>query len=847
MSKMFTKLLRKELQSYFSLLFCCNAALGLTGFLCVDIIRDQVSDFLNVRSKALLSADISVSTRREFTTDEIELIKSALPKEAALRTEKSLITMLRFKDESRLVDVQAVDTTFPFYGELVLKEGGIIQSHDTKSITTGPSAWIYDELRESLGLKIGDKIAIGQKEFEVLDFVIKDPKLASSGFLPAPKIYIGLGFMEETGLVQYGSRVLRELLVKLPEGMEPEQLLENLHQKIEATDIRLRSYKNQAQESGRALLILTDFLALVSLVALCLTALGIGYLFRGYLQARTKDIAIMLSMGLGSHYLTRLYISTVLVLAFISGVLAIFTALILTPVLQELLKNFLPEDFELQISIAAALKVLSLAMIGSSAITWPHLWMISTTKPQSLFKNHFNPNAKSHYYQLLSYIPAVGLFTALAFWQSKSINITALFIGLLLASSVLIALGAWLSAKVLKATSHKLGFILRLSVLQIIRSPSQSLTMIISLSLCMILINTIPSLHLSLKEELSYSQERPALFLFDIQDDQLKALAIDLDAMGYELGYRSPLIRARLDAVNGEIPYERQLKKGPQTREQEWADRMKNRNYNLSYRDKLFNSERILEGEDFPGAFDPSKDDLALVSIEQRFADRLGLGVGDVLRFHIQGIDLEAKIANLRHVKWTSFQPNFFIQFQPGVLDDSVKTWLAGISRLDLSQKVQIQKHVVQNYPNISVLDVESLLMRIQDIVEQMIAAMGFMSALTFVMAMLVIFSLAVFDIQRRRKDILILKAMGASRMQILSGSLMEYIILGAFAIGIGMLCAELSAFVLSHYVFESPYQSSFLTSLVNGLSALFFISVLCGLIILRLLAQKTRDLLSSL
>ena len=180
----------------------------------------------------------------------------------------------------------------------------------------------------------------------------------------------------------------------------------------------------------------------------------------------------------------------------------------------------------------------------------------------------------------------------------------------------------------------------------------------------------------------------------------------------------------------------------------------RNRGFNLSYRKELSESERIVQGKEFSGVFDESKGDLAEISVEKRFAKRLGFKMGDVLKFDIESIPIEGKIVNIREVKWTSFQPNFFVQFQPGVLEMAPKTFIATIPSLPLEKKHHIQDRLVRELPNISMVDVSRIVKRINEIIEQMSWALTFMSILCLFSGFVVIFSIANHQARTRRWEI---------------------------------------------------------------------------------------------
>ncbi len=64
---------------------------------------------------------------------------------------------------------------------------------------------------------------------------------------------------------------------------------------------------------------------------------------------------------------------------------------------------------------------------------------------------------------------------------------------------------------------------------------------------------------------------------------------------------------------------------------------------NLSYRHDLAASETIVEGRPFLGNFNPEVQKLAELSVEYRFAERMGFKLDDVLVFDVQGVEVEGR------------------------------------------------------------------------------------------------------------------------------------------------------------------------------------------------------------
>ena len=137
---------------------------------------------------------------------------------------------------------------------------------------------------------------------------------------------------------------------------------------------------------------------------------------------------------------------------------------------------------------------------------------------------------------------------------------------------------------------------------------------------------------------------------------------------------------------------------------------MRRRTYNLSSRLDLQPSESIVAGVPFSGSYEPSLDELPEISLEKRFAQRVGVELGDTMTFRIEGVDIQAKVVNLRKVKWTSFEPNFFVYFQPGVIDEAPKSFIASIYNVDPKFLERFQRAFTAAFANIPVINVGELI-----------------------------------------------------------------------------------------------------------------------------------------
>ena len=201
----------------FSLFFLFNLALGLAGFIALDSFKESLDVHLGKNSQAILGADLAITSYVPIDDQTLENLESKFP-ESTLSTRKiSLFTMVASKERSVLVQVTGIGENFPFYGKIILKKSGRVNSDMVRqNLGIKGEAWSYPDLLFLLNINEGGSVAIGESSFLISDTVIDDPSSSFSSFGLAPRIYLGLTKMEETGLLSKKSRVSYQYLYRFP-------------------------------------------------------------------------------------------------------------------------------------------------------------------------------------------------------------------------------------------------------------------------------------------------------------------------------------------------------------------------------------------------------------------------------------------------------------------------------------------------------------------------------------------------------------------------------------------------------------------------------------------------------
>ena len=817
----------------FSLFFLFNLALGLAGFIALDSFKESLDNHLGQNSQAILGADVALTSYLPFEEKTLDMLEAKFPQNTLSTRRTTLFTMVASKDQTRLVQVTGIEAGFPFYGKMVLKKNGVVQEENIRqSLNTSAEAWVYPELLFMLGLKVGGSIKIGEQSFSIADTVIDDPSSSFSSFGLAPRVYLGYSQMQETGLLSKKSRVSYQRLYRLPEGTDLSRLVVDLQNQIKSFDgsdskIRILTHKRAGNNLGRLLGYLNDYLGLVAMIAVFLAGIGAAYLFRNYLVHRFREISILMSLGATRQQTYRMVLWQLGLLGTGAALIAIIISLAILPLLPLLLKQFLPSGFETQLSLGSLLFALVLGGVGSLVFCLPVLTKIRNVQPLQLFHGNIgqqdvNP---AFWRQSLSYLPLLILSWSLSVWQSHSLIVGSAFVGMLLLSILFLVSLAWLVLFLAGKFSQTSGSTMkRLAFRNLQRNRTGAISCFLALALGTLLINLIPQIYQGLQEEVSRPDDFriPSLFLFDIQPEQMEPLRKTLAAEKVNLNYLSPMVRARLEKVNGKS-FNVNTEEVALTREEERQQNFRRHNLNLSYRTQLADSEQIVEGRPLASKFAWDSGKPAEVSLEVRYAERMGFKLGDLLTFNVQEVLVEAIVINLRRVQWNSFQPNFFILFQPGVLEDAPGTFLGSIGGLDASRRLNVQNRIVSDYPNVSVIDVTRMVGRVLKISDQMVLALRLMAYLSILAGLVVVFSIARHEVEGRLWELNLLKVLGARFSDIQKMIQIEFAVLGIFAGLFGVAFSLIMSYGISWWFFENLWKWTWQTSLgsIIGVTAL--------------------------
>jgi putative ABC transport system permease protein len=336
------------------------------------------------------------------------------------------------------------------------------------------------------------------------------------------------------------------------------------------------------------------------------------------------------------------------------------------------------------------------------------------------------------------------------------------------------------------------------------RPANQTVTLVLAIGFGAFLLGTLYLVQHNLLRQLRLTggAARPNLVLFDIQPDQLPGIERELRAAGLPVSHPTPIVPMRIRSVKGRpvtklLAGDATTSDGPSNA---WVYR---REYRSTYRDSTVPTERVVEGRWSPAKGPPP----ARISVEQDLARELGVGIGDEIVWDVQGVTLQSRVTSLREVDWARFEPNFFVVFAPGTLENAPQTWVTLTRIASPDERGRFQRGLAERFPNVSTLDLSLLQEALERLVDRVALAIRFMALFSLgVGAVVLVGALATSRFQRVREGAL-LRTLGATRAQIFRVVLAEYLSLGLLASAVALVLAAAAGWALARFVFEGSFS----------------------------------------
>ncbi len=803
----------------FALLFICNLSIGLIGFLLVGSFARSVDRHLATHLRDMLTGDLVVQSARPLTDQEEEITRTITGAGSRFSRQITFYTMVKGGSSAKLTQVVAIDEAYPLYGRFSFPEHN--HSPETRPATSlqqHRQVLMSQETARSFSRVPGETIPIGQAEFTVAPWFEREPGGDLTALNLAPKIYLGLPHLEAAGLIRFGSRITYKTFIRLPETADSATISSRLTQAFDrltskAPEIRVVTTADGNRRLKRILDYFNSFLGLASLVALALAAMTTAHLYREHLHSGLRELAILLGLGASHRQCVFLAVGKLALLGLAAACLAVAATWFLLPLFGNLMPGLLPAGLKLSLNPTTVLIVFLIGTAGSTLFCLPLLLRIRSVHPVSLLREHdtFLQQPLQHTKQTIAAsLPAFVLLLSLTLSLSLTpVHGLAFTGGMFLLVTLFALIGAWFFRSC-RRWSASTVLVWRITCRNLYRNRRAATAVFVALTTALLLINIIPQVEKGLTAEIAAPEgiELPNLFLIDIQEEQRQPLIEFFKENRVLLSPLAPMVQGRIVSING-MSFAR-WRQQHQTDDEQVLQRTE---FNFSSRIALDASETLVAGPPLSTiAWQAASPQPFGISMEKEFSKRLRVGIGDRMVVDIQGIEMEGEIVNLRQVRWVSFQPNFFMLTQPGVLDEAPKTYLASASRVNATIKNDLVNRLTESFPNISVIDVNGMVSQLLHIAGQLTNAFRFMAGLTLVTGLMTVVAIARQDALQREQEINLLRVLGASRNSIRLLLLLEFGAVASIAALTAFACSLLSSYALAWLMFDRLWGMQWLS-----------------------------------
>lgn len=780
------------------LLFMASIILGIAAVVSIQSFSANLKDNIALQSKALMGADFLIDSDKP-PTPKVQAIIDSLGGADAKGVSFPSMAVFPKSGDTKLVSIQGIQGAYPFYGEL---ETVPLNAAGTYQKTNG--ALVDATLMLQFGVNVGDSIKIGNSLFPITGSLVSAPGTGGVGASIAPPIWIPFKSIEETGLIQIGSRVGYDFYFVADEQQDLEELDRLVDPMLDVEGADLDTHLSTGQRLGRNYENFGKFLNLVAFIALLLGCVGIASSVHIYIKEKLSSVAVLKCLGATRKQSFFIYLIQIAGMGFVGGFLGVLTGLVLQQSFPLLLQGYLP--FEVEISFAPQAVSVGLILGVLMSVLFALTPLLSTwfVSPLQVLRVQ-DDNGKNSLTSRLLVLLAIMLFVfGFAYWLLGRLNYALYFVlAILMVFAVLGGTAILFMRLVKRYFPNSWGFTARQSLLNLFRPNNQTAVLILAIGVGTFLISTLYFTKdvLLAKTSLEASEKAPNLILMDVQTEQKEHAENSIKSSGLEVLNNIPIITMRVQQIK-ERPV-RELILDTTTTMNKW---ILHHEFRVTYRDELVSSETSLEGT-WPVEKTPNG--LIPISLAENVAQGAQVNLGDKLIFNVQGVLMETYVANIRTVDWARMQINFSILFPSGILESAPQFHVLTTNVPDTGTSASLQRQLVKQFPTVSIIDLRQVLSVIEGILNKISWVINFMAFFSILTGIIVLIGSVRTSKYQRIKESVLLRTLGAKSKQILRITALEYLYLGLLGSGIGLVLALVGSFLLAKFVFQTAFIPS--------------------------------------
>ncbi|HZT63010.1 MAG TPA: FtsX-like permease family protein [Burkholderiales bacterium] len=750
----------------------------------VAFFADRVRQALTREAHQVLGADVLLTADHEWSPE----FRDAAAAPGLKRAESvTFVSMARAGDEALLAAVKAVTPGYPLRGALRTAPDRNARDAEASDVPAAGSVWLDERMMDGLKARPGELIELGRSRFRVAAVLTLEPDRGVSFVNFAPRIMMRVEDLPATGLVQPQSRISYQLLVA--GEREAIQRFEQWARTRLGRGERVDSLENARPEVRAGLDRAQSFLGLAAMLSVILSAVAVALGARRYTERHLDGYAVMRCMGASQSRLFALFAWEFLLLALLASVAGCALGFAIQNIVAWWLASLIPGTLP-QPGSAPIFQGTATGLVLLLGFALPPLLRLKGVPALRVIRRDIDGPRRG---ALAVYIVGLAAAFALLRWQAGEIKLAAYVFGGFIGSFAIFAAVAYVALRLVARLGRGGGVSWRYGLASLLRRPRSNSVQIVAIAvgLTAVLLLTLIRADLLDAWKRRLPPDAPDRFLVNIQPEQRAPLADFFERNGVPQPQAFPMVRARLVGVNG-TP----VSAGDYSDER--AKRQIEREFNLTYLSDLPPDNRVTEGAWFGAG------NSGAISVEHWVAERLGLRLGDRLEFLSAGRTFSAPVTSVRKLDWDSMRPNFFFIATPSLIEGFPTSYVASFRAPQGDGGLTLR--LSQAFPNLTVVDVGVVLRQVQAVMNQLIGAVQLVFLFALAAGILVLYAALLATQDERTHEAAVMRALGASRAQVLSAQRAEFAVLGVIAGALGALGATAIGWTLATRIFELDF-----------------------------------------
>ncbi len=804
------------------ILFMSSIIAGVAALVAINSFNHNLSQDINNQAATLLGADLAVSSNKEIEPSILSLLDS-LPGEKSQEMEIFSMVYVPKTNQTNFMRIKGLEGDFPYYGQLKSNPDAA-----AKNFQKNNSLLVDESFLVQYKLEVGDSIKIGEEKFAIEGHLLTTFGSAAITSAFAPTIYLSLNALKKTNLIQTGSLVNYAKYYKVPSSFSIDKWRDNTRSRFRSEGVRVETIEDRKGNLKEAFGNLNYFLNLVAMVSLLLGSIGVASSVFIYVKTKVPSIAVMRCLGLKTKEAFFIYFLQITILGFVAVVIGATLGSLIQTALPALLKDFLPMQITLGISWRSFFDGI---MIGSSVtalFALLPLLDIRKISPLLTLRSSIDDTIQQKDKWTWALYAAIVLTIFLFMLRITSSWRDALLFsaGLGFAFGILFIVSLLFLYILRKGVPSTLSFEVRQGISNLYRPNNQSKTLILSIGLGTAVLTTLYVIQGLLLSNVSSMDagNQPNTILYGIETAQVKAVSDTTAKYHLPIMQSVPIVTMKLESWKG-IDKSEWLADTIKSKDNRWA---MNREIRVTYRDTISSQESLVKGN----MYHPVKNqtDTVYVSLADAYAEALGVDMGDEMVFNVQGTFIKTYVGSIRKIDFNNMSTRFFIIFPTGVIEEAPQFHIIVTKIPDAITTANYRTAVVKTFPNVSVVDLGSILTAVNEILNKVSYVIKFMAFFSLITGLIVLLSSLMLSKFQRIGESVLLRTLGAKKKSIYLINFVEYLTLGLLASMSGVLISLLASFIIAKYQFRLDFNMD-IWPIIGIVFFITLITVLVGLI----------------